>query len=281
MSVKNFMPTLWEGAILANFHNRSVAANGALSAQPESVTAEKVRFTAIGSGKVKDYTKGSIAWDELETTNVDLIFDQEKYFAFKLADVDKAQMKRDLLMDATEEHSAVMAELYDRYFFKTLIDGVATGNAIGTASAKTKVHKLNFYDVLVDMGTKLSEMKVPNVNRFVTISSALLGLLSKDPRFKQDPKVLANGVVEGQFVNGMQVVMSEELPKNQAVAHYRKAIGAGTQIDKVEAMRLQDDFSDGVRGLQKYGAKVLRPQAIVVLNYEIVDTPTVSVTAGA
>lgn len=45
--------------------------------------------------------------------------------------------------------------------------------------------------------------------------------------------------------------------------------GAAKQLSKMEAMRLQNSFSDGVRGLCRYGAKVLIPEAIAVLNYEI------------
>ena len=34
-------------------------------------------------------------------------------------------------------------------------------------------------------------------------------------------------------------------------------------------MRLQNSFADGVRGLDVYGTKVLRPEAIVTLKYSV------------
>lgn len=273
MSVANFKPTLWEGALIANFHNRSVAGGGLLSAVPVDVTAEKVRFTAIGAGKVKDYTKGSISWEEMETSNVDLLFDKQKYFAFKVHDVDKVQMKRELLMDTTAEHAAVMAELYDENFFAVLVAGASTANDLGNNTTKLQIHAKNAYDTIVDLGTKLSQAKAPKVDRFCTVSSEILGLLSKDPRYTKDPKVLENGVVEGSKINGFTMVVSEELPANKIVGHWKKAIGAGTQLDKVEALRLQDDFADGVRGIQQYGAVVLKAEGIAVATYEIVATP--------
>ena len=277
MTVQSFKPTLWEGALIANFHNTSVAFNGRLSAEPTEITAEKIKFNAIGKGNVKDYTAGSISWEELDTTDVDLTFDQQKYFAFKVNDVDKVQMKRELLMDATSEHAAIMGELYDNNFYKTLADGADTKNNVGSTGTKKKAHKLNAYDLIVDLSTALSKAKAPKVNRFVTVNAEFLGLLAKDPRFTPNPKVLANGIVEGQVIAGMEVVACEELPANKIIAHWKKAIGTGMQIDEVEALRLQSDFADGVRGLQKYGAKVLKKEGIAVLHYEIVDTPTVTV----
>jgi hypothetical protein len=40
------------------------------------------------------------------------------------------------------------------------------------------------------------------------------------------------------------------------------------KFDKIEAMRLQDSFSDGIRGLVNYGVKTLQPEGVAVLNYE-------------
>lgn len=266
--IKNFKPTLWEGAIIANFHNASVSANGALSAVATDVSAEKVRFTAMGDGVIKDYT-GTIAWDDVKTSNIDLIFDKQKYFAFKVDDVDEVQLRKDLMLDVVSEHSGIMAELYDKNFYTTLIGGALPANTIGTKTTKEKVTVKNAYDYIVDLSTKLSKNKVPKQDRFVSINSEFLGLLSKDARFTNQPKILKNGVVDGQVIANMKVVVCEEVPAGQVVAHYKKAIGTGSQIDKTESMRLEDSFSDGVRGLQKYGAVVLIKDAIALLNYEI------------
>ena len=44
---------------------------------------------------------------------------------------------------------------------------------------------------------------------------------------------------------------------------HKSAIGFGTQLQETEAMRLESDFADGIRGLQVAGAKTLRPKAVV------------------
>jgi hypothetical protein len=41
------------------------------------------------------------------------------------------------------------------------------------------------------------------------------------------------------------------------------------QINKVEAYRPQDSFSDAIKGLHLYGAKVVRPEALAVMDCDV------------
>ena len=267
MSVENFKPTLWEGALIHNFHSVSIAE--AMCTKPSSIQGTKVIFNRIGAGTVKDY-EGAVEWDDIKTTPIEMDFPKKKYFAFSLDDCDKVQLKADVMAATTQEHAALLAETYDKDFFLTLASEAGTN--LGSASKKITVTKKSIYDYIVDLGTTLSKKKIPKTDRFVTVDAEILGLLSKDRRFTANPNVLANGFVEGQKINGMQVMCSEEKPANKIIAHYRGAIGAAKQLSETEAMRLQSAFADGIRGLCRYGSKVLIPEAIVVLNYELGTT---------
>lgn len=264
MSVENFKPTLWEGALIHNFHSVSIA--HVMCTQPSEIKGNKVIFNRVGAGTIKDY-EGKVDWDEVNTDPVEMTFDKKKYFAFALDDCDKVQTKSDVMMATTKEHSAVLAETYDTDFFLALETG--TKMKIGTKTAKIKLTPQNTYNYIVDMGTMLSKKKVPKSDRFITVGAEILGILSKDKRFTDNPKVLENGVVEGQKINGMQVMCSEELPSGVILAHHKSAIGAAKQLDEMEAMRLQGAFADGIRGLCMYGDKVLREDASVALYFEI------------
>ena len=101
MSVDNFKPTLWEGALIANFHSVSIA--DVLATPPAEIKGNKVIFNRVGAGTLKDYT-GTVDWDDIETTPVEMIFDKKKYFAFALDDVDKVQLKADVMTATTQEH---------------------------------------------------------------------------------------------------------------------------------------------------------------------------------
>lgn len=269
MSVENFKPTLWEGALIHNFHQVSVA--DALCTRPASIQGNKVIFNRIGAGAIKDYT-GKIDWDAISTTPIEMTFPTKKYFAFSLEDVDKVQLKADVMSATTSEHAALLAEQYDKDFFVTLAAGADTKNKIGSASSKKEVSQYNLYDYIVDLGVLLGKQKVPKTERFCTVDTELLGLLSKDPRFTSNPTVLANGIVDGATIGGMQIVCTECKPANQIIAHHRSAIGAAKQLDEMEAMRLQSSFADGIRGLCMYGSKELRTEAIAVMYYTVVPT---------
>jgi hypothetical protein len=266
MAVANFKKTLWEGALLANFHSTSIA--DVITTKPSQKDGEKIIFNRVGSGTLKDYT-GSIAWDEINTTPVEMTFTQKKYFAFALDDVDKAQLVADVMRATTAEHGAILSETIDSYVITKAIAGVGTGNTIGSAGTPVPASVSNAYDNIVDLGTKLNKKKVPKSDRYVVINSDYLGLLSKDARFTSNPNVLVNGVVEGQKINGMQVVVSEEIAAGKVVALHKSAIGYDKQVSEMEALRLQTAFADGIRGLTVYDTVVLRPEAIAVLNYSI------------
>ncbi|AAO36101.1 hypothetical protein DP149_10220 [Clostridium tetani] len=270
MAIENFKKTLWEGALLHNFHNVSIA--DVITTKPTNKDGNKIIFNRVGAGSVKDYT-GSISWDEISTTPIEMTFTQKKYFAFALEDVDKVQLVADIMKSTTEEHSSVLAETVDNYILDKAVKGVKTGNKIGSSTTKKNVNKTNIYDYIVDLGTILSKNKAPKTDRFVVVNSEILGLLSKDDRFTRNPEVLANGVVANAKINGMTVVETEELPVNTVLALHKSSLGYDKQISEIEAMRLQNAFSDGIRGLAVYDGVVLREDAMAVLYYTL-DAPS-------
>jgi hypothetical protein len=266
MAVNTFIPTIWEARLMANFHNNSIA--DVITTKPTEIKGNKITFNKVGAIAIKDYA-GSVTFDGLSTSSVDVNMDQQKYFGFKVKDVDKVQAAGDLVDAHTQEASATLQETIDKYIL-SLYTGVDAANAIGSDASPIGLTTSNVYDYIVDLGTRLNKKKVPKTNRFVVINNDVLGLLSKDDRFTKQPNVLENGVVEGQKINGMQVVVSEEIAntsgKYKIVALHQSAIGYGKQIDEMEAMRLESDFADGIRGLLVYGASVLRPEAMAVLT---------------
>jgi hypothetical protein len=53
------------------------------------------------------------------------------------------------------------------------------------------------------------------------------------------------------------------------VAGHSIATTFAEQINKVEAYRPQDSFSDAIKGLYLYGAKVVRPEALAVMDVDV------------
>lgn len=64
--------------------------------------------------------------------------------------------------------------------------------------------------------------------------------------------------------------MQVRQPDTQSIlAGTNAAVTFAQQVSKVEAMRMQTDFADMVRGLDLYGAKVIRPECLTKITLNL------------
>lgn len=253
MSVNTFIPQIWEARLLANFYERAIA--GVVTTAPTKIEGNKIIFNNVSDIAVKDYA-GAVTFDGLSTSKIEMDMNIKKYWAFKVNDVDAVQSAGDLVDAHTIEASAKMQTAMD----KAVLDEALTTVNVVASEAGDKA-----YDLIVKTNTELNKKKVPKGERFTVINAEVLEELHLDERFVRNYTILENGVIEGASVNGTTLVYSEELNggKYAIVTLHKSAIGFGTQLNETEAMRLESDFADGLRGLQVAGAKTLRPQAVV------------------
>ena len=130
----------------------------------------------------------------------------------------------------------------------------------------------------MEAGRKLDVQNVPDEGRWLVVSPDFYALLLQDSRFIEGTEAghntLLNGVV-GQ-VRGFTVVKSNNVPRKSAspdtqsiLAGTNAAVTFAQQVSKVEAMRMQTDFADMVRGLDLYGAKVIRPECLTKITLNL------------
>ena len=250
MAITNFIPTIWEARLLAKFHERSVAE--VITTAPTKIEGNKIIFNKVSDVAIKDY-EGSVSFDDLTTSKVELPLDIKKYWAFKVDDVDAVQAAGALIDPHVAEAAAGLQEATDLAVFT---EALKTSNEVTGEKA---------YDIIVKANTQLNKNKVPKSDRFIVINAEVLEDLQLDARFTANYTILENGVIEGAKINGVQLVFSEELNEGNfaIVALHKSAIGFGKQLEETEAMRLQNAFADGVRGLQVCGVKTLREEAVV------------------
>ena len=265
MSIQSFKPSVWETALITEFRGISVA--NLITTPPSKVEGEKAIFNKISGGTIKDY-EGTVEYDTVSTAPIELIYNKKKYFAITVEDVDAVQACADVLQTTVREKALDLKEVIDGDVFAEAVAKCPTGNKIGSASAKIDLNTKSAYDLVVDLGVKLSKKKVPKANRFVLASSEVVQQMAKDTRFAQNYTVLENGIVQGATINGMTIVETEDLPANVILCLHKSALGKGEQLDEVEPLRLQNAFADAVRGLLVYGIKDLRPNAIAMAYYE-------------
>jgi hypothetical protein len=278
LTLENFIPEIWAAQIFQDFDKATIVA-GLCNRDYEGEIrngGDTVKITAIGPVTVGSYTKNSttnLTVQTLSDAQTQLVIDQQKYFAFQIDDVDQAQQTPKVMSEAMRKAAQAMALNVDTYVAALYSQaGQSTYQSITVASTD--------YAVMTMFGRcnqMLSEADVPNQGRWMLISPFVEAQMVKQGVYLtqgQNPGLFTNGYL-GRFM-GFDVYVSNNLatgsthavsgPVHECMAGTRDAITLAYQVNKVEAYRPEGAFSDAVKGLLLYGAKVIQPKALVAFE---------------
>lgn len=279
MAVTNFRPEIWSANILVALRESLVYGQpGVINRDYEGEIAQAgdtVHITSFGDPAVRDYTEHTdITWDQLTDTDRALVIDEAKYFAFQVDDVERRQAMPGFIPEVSRGASFNLAEAADTYLATQMQTDVAAGNQIGDVNIAAAADAYD--DVLIPLRTTLTKAKVPMGGRWVVVPPEFYANLLGDDRFiRADAAGTTEGLRNG-FVGraaGFDIFESNSVPvvagtpnRHVVIAGHGMATTYAEQIVKTEAMRLQNIFGDGIRGLHVYGAKVVRPTALATAN---------------
>ncbi|MGW3724829.1 P22 phage major capsid protein family protein [Streptomyces sp. NPDC000851] len=285
MAVDTFIPEVWAADLFVALRGATVfGQSGIINRDYEGEIAQSGDTVHIGSlarPTIATYVKNTTAINPqtLTTTDQTLIIDQSKYFAFEVDDVDKRQARDggQLLNKAADDAAFGLADTADLFLAGLMTTGA--GNVLTAGDAATADAA---YKIILALKLKLDKAKVPTAGRFVIVSPEFYALLLQDNRFIDassygDSNAIRNGEV-GRVL-GFQVLVSLNLPagtagtppevSNFVVAGHAMATTFAEQINKVEAYRPEGSFGDAIKGLHLYGAKVVRPEALAVMDVDV------------
>jgi hypothetical protein len=184
--------------------------------------------------------------------------------------VDARQARGNVMPQAADEAAYALADVVDQYI-ASFYTGVQSANALGSLTVNSATTPTDAYDkVLVPLKIKLDLANVPTQGRYVVVRPELHGCLLRDARFiKVNESGTDDGLRNGHVgrAAGFDIMMSNNAPNTTAseyatIAGTNQAISFAEQINKVEALRPQSSFSDAIKGLALYGAKLVRPDAL-------------------
>jgi hypothetical protein len=272
MTINNFTPTLWAGALLKNLNDAHVYGQ-VFNRDYEGEIRDKgdtVKINMIGRVTTFAYTKNSdmTAPETLDDSQLTLLIDQSRGFNFQIDDVDKAQNNLSVMSEAMREAAWALADDADVFGANVLNANVDTANVLTAATVGTGAGDDDMYEVLVDLGTQLTENNVPMQGRWVVVAPGHEALLRKDPRWvsfgtSENRRQLSGEPVKN--VAGFDLMVSNNVPSGTDIlAGYSGAATWADQIPegKVEAYTPELRFADAVKGLRLYGAKVTRSYAL-------------------
>lgn len=163
-------------------------------------------------------------------------------------------------------------------------ESVAVG--VGGTYDVTPLQVLNRINRLMDVNN------VPKEGRYVVLDPVFIEVLMDENSklinndYNPGADQLTNGKLQERQIRGFTVYESNNLPfvgtgpgtadTNGSSAHYgvivaghKTAVATAQQLNDTEKFRSQDFFGDVVRGMQLYGRKILRPEALFRVWYNI------------
>lgn len=283
MAIANFIPEIWTPKILVALRKKAVAGQLVNRDYEGEIrrAGDTVNITSINDVTIGNYTKHTdITIEDIDDATRQLIIDQQKYFAFELDDIERAQSVNGgaVLNQALDNATYQLRDAFDTHLLAAMNTAVqGTGNDLGTVAIHTTAK--NLYDTFVDLAVTLDTDNVPEEGRWAVVSPALHGRLLKLDEFvvpgdQAGPEARRNGFIGS--VAGLDLYKSNNLPAvtdaaatgGLVIAGHSMATTVAEQIVSVEAFRLEKRFADGLKGLHVYGSKVVRPTALAVAEFD-------------
>lgn len=279
MSITNFKPQIWSARLLVAWRT-SLVYGGPMVVNRDyegdiAESGDVVKITSISDPTISDYVPNSttITPEELTDAQRNLVIDQSKYWAFKVDDIDKRQAKGNVMPEAMSRAAYRLRDVADQYV-AGLYTGVAAANNLGTISVVAATPTDAYDDVLVPLKVTLDDGDVPTEGRYCVVPPWFTGRLLRDDRFISADKSGTTDALRNGFVGraaGFNIVQSNNTPNptgddNVIQAGVNAAISFAEQINKTEAYRPESSFSDAVKGLALYGAKLVRPDGIAIVT---------------
>ena len=275
MAIYNFVPTVWSENLYQELDKQYVAVSNC-NRDYEGDIKERgniVRICGIEPVEVHDYIKNAnmASPSALADNYRDLIIENAKYFNFQVDDIDRVQSSPKMMALAMKNAAAALADSADRYIYSLCDDATDCIN-------ESNVSEENIVDILINARTKLMTKNVSNASDIVIeVTPEIAGMIlkAKVALSTDNGEALENGCLGS--IGGCKIFVSNNLTKtnsgtgalHKCLARTKRAIAFAEQLSEVEAYRPELRFSDAVKGLHLYGAKVVYPDEIVPLNLTV------------
>jgi hypothetical protein len=249
---------------------------------------------------VSDYTRGSdTTATKLTDQELTLVVDSAKAFKFIVDDIETNMSHVNFKEVASSSAAYALRDSYDAAVIATMFSGVsssspdhvlgadnATDLAAGTFDGTGNLD-MGFatdehdpIDVMARMARLLDEQNVPEEGRwfvagpdfYEVLGQSASKLLSVD--FNAGQGSIRNGLVSSGKLRGFDMYKSNNIAATtnaagKCLAGHISSTATANTILSTEVLRDPSSFGDIVRGLHVYGAKVLRPEALVSAFYGI------------
>ena len=290
----NFIPEIWSGKLIENFYDATVLAQISNTDYEGEIRqhGDTVNIRTTPEITIRDYVKGqTLVVENPDKPKIQLLIDKGEYFSCVEDDVDKVQSDIVLMDLWSKDASERMKIKIDQRVLVDILPGVDAFNKgatagrisgafdLGTTAAPISVTKdgasstVSVIDLLVDMGTVLDEANAPEQGRYVVIPAKMAGLIKKSEL--KDASLTGDSVTplrNGRLgmIDRFTVYVSHNLSRSgtggstkyNIIAGHKMGFTFASQMTNMETLRAQSTFGNIIRGLQVYGYKVTKGEAL-------------------
>lgn len=270
-TVQHFQQTIWSKSILRSLEKITSLRNHCnFQYEAESKNAKEVKILSVNRPTIRKYVPGvAIERESAGDSSQLLKLDQYHYFNFEVEDIVKAQSVAGLMEALTDEAGKGLALEGDKYVaevIKAAVDAeeVAASEVITLTTSNAVSSIEDGFATLYENDCKVNDTfyleVAPRV--FTTLRQQLTELSTNNPEILKKGAV---GKINNAFVC-IENCLAEADGAYMNILRTDKAVAFAEQIDKVEHYRPEDAFTDAVKGLYVFGAKVVRPKEVYVMK---------------
>lgn len=272
MAISNFIPTVWSENLYTQLDKKYIAVNHC-NREFEGDIKEKgctVNIVGVGEVSVFDYTKDTDMSDPQVLSDVarSMVIDQAKAFNFQIDDIDRAQCTPKLMNEAMKVAASALANAADSYVFSLYSQATSV---IKEDSTTTE----NIINHIIDARTKLFANNVSDASDIVIeVSPAVAAIIlkAKIDLSTDNADALETGCIGS--IGGCKIFVSNNIATEdktgatyyKCFARTKRAIAFASQLSEINAYRPEKRFADAVKGLHLFGAKVVYPGEMVLLD---------------
>lgn len=295
-----FIPTIWSGKLNVKFYATTVFGEISNTSYEGDIKnlGDKVIINNVPSISINPYTVGqSLTYEVPAPSKIELLIDQAKYFGVNVSDVLEYQSQPKLMDMFTSDAAKQMAISIDSDLLLSHFNTGAAANKGATAGVKSGAFNLgtdanpidldsnNVVQLVTGLASVLDEQNVPDTDRWLVITPFMRNVLMSSPLAQayvtgDSQSILRNGKIG--TIDRFTIYVSNLLPTAQAgqdfaggaqagalkrtaiIAGHKTAMTFASQIAKVESLQNPSDFGTLVRGLNVYGSKTVKSEALAM-----------------
>lgn len=272
MAITNFIPTVWSENLYKQLDSKYVAVANCNREWEGEIRqkGDRVKILGVGPISVVDYTKNTnlSAPAPLNDTVRELVINQAKAFNFQIDDIDKAQTTPKIMDEALRIAASALANEADSYIFNQYAF-IPSSNVLTVADTNEE----NIMDTILAGVLKLQNNGVTD-GMVLEVSPAVASIILKAKLnlSTNNSDVLENGCIGS--IAGCKIFVSKNIAyiDDSGKTNYKcymrtkRAIAYAEQLSEVEAYRPELRFADAVKGLMLFGAKIVYPNEIMLLD---------------